>query len=250
MAQFDRTYYGSKTDIELAKQSGLKGNFYDVSAYGDNSKYQDLLHAYQTGANPVILGGAGAVGGINDNLYKQLVGAGANIQRIGGADRYQVQDNFRNYATNLQNQQNMFNSDQLRQNLVNTAKDQTNTLFDQQKQSQLAGLKAEKDKAIGGINQQKAALAPQFQAQRNQADVVNQQNVQRLREDIAIRFYYAPDLQPLPMNAYRFINAVSDFATHAKPLRETSNYRESLFERTIIGHPLIDKSYQLVKQIA
>lgn len=68
MAQFDRTYYGSKTDIELAKQSGIQGKFYDVSSYGDDSKYKDLLHAYKTGANPVILGGAGAVGGINDNL--------------------------------------------------------------------------------------------------------------------------------------------------------------------------------------
>ena len=29
-------------------------------------------------------------------------------------------------------------------------------------------------------------------------------------------------------NAYRFVNAISDFATHAKPLRETKNYRENL----------------------
>lgn len=82
------------------------------------------------------------------------------------------------------------------------------------------------------------------------ATELQEKNVQRLREDITIRFYYAPDLQSLPMNAYRFVNAVSDFATHAKPLRETSNYRESLFDRTIGGNPLIDKSYQLVKQIA
>lgn len=82
------------------------------------------------------------------------------------------------------------------------------------------------------------------------ATELQEKNVKKLREDIAIRFYYAPDLQPLPMNAYRFVNAVSDFATHGKPLRETNNYRENLFARTIEGNALIDKSYQLVKQIA
>ena len=48
-------------------------------------------------------------------------------------------------------------------------------------------------------------------------------------------------------NAYRFVNAVSDFATHAKPLRERSNYRESLFARTVDGNAMIDRAYDLVK---
>ncbi len=43
-------------------------------------------------------------------------------------------------------------------------------------------------------------------------------------------------------NAYRFINAVSDFATHSRPLRMTANYKENVFARTIDGNPLIDKS--------
>jgi phage/plasmid-like protein (TIGR03299 family) len=77
-----------------------------------------------------------------------------------------------------------------------------------------------------------------------------EKNVLRLRDDISLRYYQAPDLISLPKNAYRFINAVSDFATHAKPLRETAAYRENLFARTIEGNALIDKSYQLVKQIA
>ena len=47
-------------------------------------------------------------------------------------------------------------------------------------------------------------------------------------------------------NAYRFINAVSDFATHAEPLRKTKNYRENMFSRTIDGNPLIDRAYQMV----
>ena len=82
------------------------------------------------------------------------------------------------------------------------------------------------------------------------ATEIQEKNISKLREDVRMRFYYAPDLQSLPSNAYRFINAVSDFATHAKPLRETSGYRENLFARTIEGNSFIDKSYQLVKQIA
>ena len=48
-------------------------------------------------------------------------------------------------------------------------------------------------------------------------------------------------------NAYRFVNAVSDFATHSEPLRKRANYRESLFARTVEGNPLIDRAYELVK---
>jgi hypothetical protein len=82
------------------------------------------------------------------------------------------------------------------------------------------------------------------------ATELQEKNVHRLREDVIMRFYYAPDLQSLSKSGYRFINAVSDFATHAKPLRETNSYRENLFARTIEGNSLIDKSYQLVKQTA
>ena len=56
----------------------------------------------------------------------------------------------------------------------------------------------------------------------------------------------APDLQGVGKNAYRFVNAVSDFATHAEPLRKTANYKENLFSRTVDGNPMIDKAYQMV----
>ena len=71
-------------------------------------------------------------------------------------------------------------------------------------------------------------------------------NILKMREDAKIRYFDAPDLQHVGHNAYRFVNAVSDFATHAKPLRERSNYKESLFARTVDGNPLIDKAYQMV----
>lgn len=72
-------------------------------------------------------------------------------------------------------------------------------------------------------------------------------NILKLRRDMEQRYYEAPDLQKVGNNAYRFINAVSDFATHSSPLRRTANYKENLFARTIDGNPLIDKAYQLVK---
>ena len=71
-------------------------------------------------------------------------------------------------------------------------------------------------------------------------------NIRRLQEDMKIRYFDAPDLQDVGRNAYRFINAVSDFATHAEPLRKTANYKENLFARTVEGNPLIDRAYQLV----
>lgn len=71
-------------------------------------------------------------------------------------------------------------------------------------------------------------------------------NTQKMREELKQRYFDAPDLRKTGKNAYRFINAVSDFATHSKPLRERSNYRESLFARTVDGNPMIDKAYNMV----
>ena len=71
-------------------------------------------------------------------------------------------------------------------------------------------------------------------------------NMKRLQEDMKLRYFDAPDLQDVGNNAYRFINAVSDFATHAQPLRKTANYKENLFARTVEGNPLIDKAYQMM----
>lgn len=76
---------------------------------------------------------------------------------------------------------------------------------------------------------------------------IQSKNIIRLREDMMRRYYDAPDLQKVGNNAYRFVNAVSDFATHSSPLRRTANYNENLFARTVDGNPLIDKAYQMVR---
>lgn len=78
------------------------------------------------------------------------------------------------------------------------------------------------------------------------ATLQQKKNILKMREDAKARYFDAPDLQHVGHNAYRFVNAISDFATHAKPLRERSNYKESLFARTVDGNPLIDKAYQMV----
>lgn len=79
---------------------------------------------------------------------------------------------------------------------------------------------------------------------------VQKKNISKLREDMEARYFDAPDLQDTQRNAYRLINAVSDFATHSKPLRESGNYKENLFAKVIDGSTMIDKAYSLMKNIA
>ena len=80
----------------------------------------------------------------------------------------------------------------------------------------------------------------------NEDNSLHVRNINRLREDMQKRYFDAPDLKDVGNNAYRFVNAVSDFATHSEPIRRTKNFKESLFSRTVEGNPLIDKAYQMV----
>lgn len=54
------------------------------------------------------------------------------------------------------------------------------------------------------------------------------------------------DLQNLNKGAYRFVNAVSDFATHREPKRNTETYKEKTFISVIGGMDLIDKAFKIV----
>ena len=80
----------------------------------------------------------------------------------------------------------------------------------------------------------------------DQPTEIHRKNITRIREDMKRRYFDAPDLRHVGKNAYRFLNAVSDFATHAKPLWETASYRENLFAKTMEGNPLMDRAYELV----
>jgi hypothetical protein len=68
---------------------------------------------------------------------------------------------------------------------LDDSRSEVNKLYDQQKNSRLQQLKAQRDAAIGKINTQKQGTRQDFYNQRNQADVVNAQNVARLREIMA-----------------------------------------------------------------
>lgn len=80
----------------------------------------------------------------------------------------------------------------------------------------------------------------------NEENAHHVRNINRLREDMQKRYFDAPDLKDVGNNAYRFVNAVSDFATHSEPIRRTRNFKENLFSKTVEGNPLIDKAYQMV----
>ena len=88
-------------------------------------------------------------------------------------------------------------------------------------------------------------LAEFFPITEDQTEAQKRNN-SRLLEDLKSRYWEAPDLRDIGNNGYRFINAVSDFATHADPIRKTRNYKENLFLRTVEGNPMIDKAYKMV----
>jgi hypothetical protein len=95
---------------------------------------------------------------IGDNLYADAQG---KYYRLNGSNKAYEESPYDTYSTKI------------------------NSLYDTQKKSQLEQLKAQRERAISGYNKQKTDLKPVYQNQRNQADVVNAQNVTRLRELMA-----------------------------------------------------------------
>ena len=75
---------------------------------------------------------------------------------------------------------------------------------------------------------------------------MQKKNNLKQQETLKMCYFDAPDLQGVGKNGYRFINAVSDMAYHGKPLRQTKNYNENLFRKTIDGLPVLDKTYQML----
>lgn len=81
----------------------------------------------------------------------------------------------------------------------------------------------------------------------DKATELQARNIIRLRTDLELRYFDAPDLVGMPKSAWRMVNAVSDFATHTTPLRLTKNYRENLFAKTVDGNSMIDQAYGMLK---
>ena len=69
--------------------------------------------------------------------------------------------------------------------------------------------------------------------------------LKRKKNDIITIYHDKPDLVGTERSAFRFVNAVSDYAIHTDDHKQTKNYQENLFMRTIDGNGLIDTAYQL-----
>lgn len=82
-------YYGNAADIGVAKSAGVTGKFVDISKLS----YEDQVKALSSGG--VVLGGG--AGGVNEKLWNAAVTNGANLTRIGGANRDETIEMLRDY---------------------------------------------------------------------------------------------------------------------------------------------------------
>jgi phage/plasmid-like protein (TIGR03299 family) len=76
---------------------------------------------------------------------------------------------------------------------------------------------------------------------------IKENNIISLRDKLLYIYDNAPDLKKFGDTKFKFISAISDFATHTPPLRSSDTYWENNFNRVLGGHPLIDKAYELLK---
>jgi phage/plasmid-like protein (TIGR03299 family) len=76
---------------------------------------------------------------------------------------------------------------------------------------------------------------------------IKENNIITLRDSLLGIYDNAPDLAKFRDSKYKFISAVSDFATHTPPLRFSETFQENNFDRVLGGHPVIDKAYELLK---
>ena len=70
-------------------------------------------------------------------------------------------------------------------------------------------------------------------------------NVQKARDEVYV-CYLAPDIAKFLNTKYGVLNAVSDWVGHATPTRTTPDYQSNNWGRIIVGHPVLDKAYELL----
>lgn len=68
------------------------------------------------------------------------------------------------------------------------------------------------------------------------------------REEVRAIYNSADDLSGREKSGFRFVNAVSDWATHHTPMRETKTYRSKLFQNTLNGNPYIDTAVAVIDE--
>lgn len=72
-----------------------------------------------------------------------------------------------------------------------------------------------------------------------------EEKLNRKKSEIIQIYHEKPDLVGTEKSAFRFVNAVSDYATHNTDHKNTKNYQENLFMKTIDGLGLIDTAHKL-----
>ena len=65
------------------------------------------------------------------------------------------------------------------------------------------------------------------------------------RNDILTIYHEKPDLVGTEKSAFRFVNAVSDYATHTEDHKQTRTYQENLFMKVADGHSMIDTAHRI-----
>ena len=75
-------------------------------------------------------------------------------------------------------------------------------------------------------------------------DMTDKQKVNQkaIRDDILLRYNEAPDLKVLDQTGARLVQAVADTTSHMEPFRQTANFKENRFKKTLDGNILLDKT--------
>lgn len=83
-----------------------------------------------------------------------------------------------------------------------------------------------------------------------------EEDSQRTKEKVMLQrtqlldtYRNAPDLDGYGNTAFRFVNAVSDWATHHIPSRQTKNWRSNLMQNTLEGNKYIDMAVNMVDEM-
>lgn len=67
-------------------------------------------------------------------------------------------------------------------------------------------------------------------------------NQKSIRDDILLRYNEAPDLKVLDQTGARLVQAVADTTSHMEPFRQTENFKENRFKKTIDGNAMLDRA--------
>jgi len=132
------------------------------------------------------------------------------------------------------------------ENVMSRVHEARETLFLTERYMRELGRSIDSLSKISLTDKKAAELMTEFFPVGQDVPEAQRRNNLRLLEDMKRRYWEAPDLAHVGKNGYRFVNAVSDFATHADPIRRTRNYNENLFLRTVEGNSMIDKAYKMV----